>query len=56
MKVLIIGGAGLSGSHLAEKLLKLNYEVRVLDNLSSDSLQITDRLEKFYNEAVADKI
>ena len=41
---------------LVEKLLKLGYEVRVLDNLSSGSSQMKDRLEKFYNEAVAIKI
>ena len=49
MKVLITGGAGFIGSHLAEKLLKLGYEVRVLDNLSSGSLenlsQIMDEIE-----------
>ena len=33
-KVLITGGAGFIGSHLALKLLSLGYEVSVLDNLS----------------------
>jgi dTDP-L-rhamnose 4-epimerase len=33
-KVLITGGAGFIGSHLADELLHLDYEVRVLDNLS----------------------
>lgn len=33
-KVLITGGAGFIGSHLALKLHDLNYEVTVLDNLS----------------------
>ena len=33
-KVLIIGGAGFIGSHLAQDLIKNNYQVKVLDNLS----------------------
>jgi dTDP-L-rhamnose 4-epimerase len=33
-KVLITGGAGFIGSHLADELLEKGYEVRVLDNLS----------------------
>lgn len=32
-KVLITGGAGFIGSHLADELLRSGYEVRVLDNL-----------------------
>jgi dTDP-L-rhamnose 4-epimerase len=31
--VLIIGGAGFIGAHLADELLRAGYEVRVLDNL-----------------------
>lgn len=33
-KVLITGGAGFIGSHLADELLNYGYEVRALDNLS----------------------
>src|SRR6478609_1980947 len=33
-KVLITGGAGFIGSHLADELLEKGYRVRVLDNLS----------------------
>ena len=32
-KVLITGGAGFIGSHLADELLKSGYEVRILDSL-----------------------
>ena len=35
MKVLITGGAGFIGSHLAEHLLAAGNGVRVLDNLST---------------------
>src|SRR6185437_10490264 len=33
-RVLITGGAGFIGSHIADVLLAANYEVRLLDNLS----------------------
>lgn len=33
MKVLVTGGAGLIGSHIADLLLEKGYEVRILDNL-----------------------
>src|SRR5687767_6991425 len=33
-KILITGGAGFIGSHLADELLRHNHQVRVLDALS----------------------
>ena len=42
-KVLVTGGAGFIGSHLADTLLKRNVKVRVIDNLSSGTL---DNLKK----------
>ncbi len=38
MRVLITGGAGFIGSHLAEALLAADHEVSVLDNLSTGSM------------------
>jgi UDP-glucose 4-epimerase len=39
MKVLITGGAGFIGSHLAERMLRDGCEVTAFDNLSTGSLQ-----------------
>jgi len=34
-RILITGGAGFIGSHLADELLSHGYRVRILDNLCS---------------------
>jgi len=39
MRVLVTGGAGFIGSHLAERLLKDGHKVVVVDNLSTGSLK-----------------
>jgi len=44
MKILITGGAGFIGSHLAERLLNDGHQVHVIDNLSTGSL---DNIESF---------
>ena len=44
-KILISGGAGFIGSHLAEKLLKDNKEVFVVDNLSTGRLENIEHLK-----------
>jgi UDP-glucose 4-epimerase len=38
VRILITGGAGFIGSHLADRLLTLGHEVRALDDLSTGSL------------------
>jgi len=39
MRVLITGGAGFIGSHLAERLLRQGQEVTILDDLSTGSIE-----------------
>ncbi len=45
MNVLITGGAGFIGSHLAERLLERGDEVRIVDNLSTGSAQNIQHLK-----------
>ena len=51
MKILITGGAGFIGSHLAEKLVKDGHEVRVLDDFSSGNTENLEGLEVEVSEA-----
>jgi len=46
MKVLITGGAGFIGSHLAEAYLEKGDEVYILDDLSTGSLENVEHLQK----------
>lgn len=48
-KILITGGAGFIGSHLAEKLLKTGEEVFVIDNLSTGSVKNIAHLKNNQN-------
>lgn len=57
-RILITGGAGFVGSHLADRLLANGYQVRILDNLSeqvhgnSNSWPdyLDDRIERIYGD------
>ena len=46
MKILITGGAGFIGSHLAEKLLGQGHEVFVIDNLWTGKLENLSKIQK----------
>jgi len=39
MRILVTGGAGFIGSHLVDRLVSEGYGVRVVDNLSSGSVE-----------------
>lgn len=66
MNVLITGGAGFIGSHLAEKMLALKAKVQVIDNLSTGSIENIKHLlnnknftfiyETILNENVMDRL
>ena len=46
LKILLTGGNGYIGSHLAVELIKNNYEVVIIDNLSNSAPETIDRIEK----------
>jgi UDP-glucose 4-epimerase len=48
MKVLLTGGAGFIGSHVAEQLLARGHEVAVVDNLSSGKRENLAEGARFY--------
>ncbi|MDC0533559.1 NAD-dependent epimerase/dehydratase family protein [Candidatus Pelagibacter sp.] len=46
MKIIITGGAGFIGSHLAEYYSKLNYEIVILDNFSTGRRENLDHIKE----------
>jgi UDP-glucose 4-epimerase len=45
-KILITGGTGYIGSHTAVELLKKNYQVIIIDDLSNSKIKVLEGIEK----------
>jgi len=45
MRVLITGGTGYIGSHIAVDLIDAGHDVELLDNLDNSSAVVVDRIE-----------
>ena len=50
MKVLLTGGLGFIGSHVAVELLNNNYDIIIVDNLSNSHLEVIDKITEITNK------
>src|SRR5262245_18458074 len=54
MRILVTGGAGFIGSHVADRFVSLGHEVAVLDNLSTGFREFVPAKARFYQVDVTD--
>jgi UDP-glucose 4-epimerase len=54
-KILVTGGAGFIGSHVAEAFIKAGHTVAILDNLSSGKRENVPEKAKLYEADITDK-
>lgn len=54
MKIIVTGGAGFIGSHLADRLIKDRHQVIIIDNLSTGREENINPRADFYNLDVCD--
>jgi UDP-glucose 4-epimerase len=54
MKVVLTGGAGFIGSHIADLLIKEGHKLTVIDNLSSGKIENVPPLATFYKFDILD--
>ena len=52
MNILVTGGLGFIGSHIAVELLKNNYNVIIIDNLSNSKNSVLSRIAEISNKKV----
>ncbi len=55
MKIVVTGGAGFIGSHVADAYVKAGHRVLVIDNLSAGSRSNVPPKAKFYNADIRDE-
>jgi len=55
LKVLITGGAGFIGSHVADLLIENNFDISVVDDLSTGKLENINPKVKFYKCDIRDR-
>ncbi|QQR79032.1 MAG: NAD-dependent epimerase/dehydratase family protein [Candidatus Moraniibacteriota bacterium] len=55
MRILITGGAGFIGSHVADALIDRGHRVTIIDNLSSGSEENVNRRAKFYKVDIGNR-
>jgi len=53
-KVIVTGGAGFIGSHLVNRLVSMNYDVLVIDNLLSGSADNLNKSAEFLKKDICD--
>jgi len=56
MKILVTGGVGFIGSHIVDLLIEKNYEVVVLDNISTGKKEHLNSKAKFYENDITKDI
>lgn len=55
-KILVTGGAGFIGSHVADLFIQKGYQVAVVDNLKTGKKENLNSKAKFYKVDICDKI
>ena len=55
MKVLVTGGAGFIGSNIVDRLIEKNFEVVIIDNLSTGKKEHINEKANFYETDICSK-